>query len=125
MRLLLDTHALLWWLSDDDHLGKRARRAIVDATDVLVSVASVWEVSIKRSLGRLRLPDDWTQQLKLERFGIVSIELEHAVHAGSLPLLHRDPFDRMLVAQALSEDLVLVSSDRNITQYNVPVIPAS
>jgi PIN domain nuclease of toxin-antitoxin system len=125
VRLLLDTHALLWWLSDDPALSQVARAAIArpDA-DVAVSAASGWEVSIKSALGKLTAPNDLEAQLARHRFRPLAITVGHALMAGSLPRHHDDPFDRMLVAQAGSEGLTLVTRDPRIGLYGVPTIPA-
>lgn len=127
MRILLDTHALLWWLFDDPKLTDRARTIVGDPqTTVLVSSASAWEISTKSRLGRLPEAGDVAQQLPVyirrARFAELSITIEHALAAGSLPGPHRDPFDRMLIAQAREESIPLVSSDRIFSDYGVDVI---
>ena len=123
--LLLDTHALLWWLADDARLGARARRRVADpGTGVFVSAASAWEISIKRALGRLQAPDDLRHQLAANDFTELPITVEHALGAGSLPRVHDDPFDRMLVYQCVAEHLQLVTVDRQLTAYGVDVLPA-
>ncbi len=125
-RLLLDTHAFLWWLGDNDALGAHARDAISDSrNDVYVSAATLWEIGIKRALGKLEAPDDLTSVVTEEKFIPLPIQLPHAEVAGQLPLLHRDPFDRMLVAQAQLEGLVVVTADGFIPQYGVRVLSAS
>ena len=125
MRLLLDTHALLWSLGDPDRLDAEARGAIQDAqNDVLVSAASVWEMAIKSALGKLSTPDDLLVQLRLNRFDALDVTLHHAQAAEHLPMLHRDPFDRMLVAQARSDGLRLVTRDPLVQQYDVPWMSA-
>ena len=118
--LLLDTHALLWWLFDDPHLSERARIAISDrATTVVVSTASAWELATKWRLGRLAEAGDVVQrlpQLLAEcGFATLPISVEHALAAGALDVAHRDPFDRMLIAQATLERLTLVTRDAAIT----------
>lgn len=124
MRLLLDTHVLLWWLSAE-HLRPKALAAITSAdSDVWVSAASVWEMSIKAALGRLAVPDDLSDQLTHHGFDVLSIGLSHALAIRSLPPHHADPFDRMLVAQAQVEDLTLVTRDANIRRYAVRVLRA-
>ena len=118
MRLLLDTHVLLWALTDDPQLTPAARDAITDGrNEVFVSAASAWEISIKRGLGKLRAPKDLPEQLRRARFDVLPIDLAHALAVESLPDLHRDPFDRMLVAQAISERLTLVTADPQVQQY--------
>ena len=123
MKLLLDTHAALWWLADDPRLGPDAERQLSDATNrVLLSAAVVWEVAIKRSLGKLKAPADLAQTLLGAGAHSLAITPEHAAGVEHLPLHHRDPFDRMLVAQALAEDAVLVSQDGRLRAYDVPVV---
>jgi PIN domain nuclease of toxin-antitoxin system len=118
-RLLVDTHALLWWLTDDAALPAAARDLIADpATDPLVSVASLWEIAIKRSLGKLRAPDDLPEQVTAAGFGWLAIAPEHAWRVGDLPFHHRDPFDRILVAQALAERLP-ITGDLRFAAYGV------
>jgi PIN domain nuclease of toxin-antitoxin system len=125
LRLLLDTHALLWWLSDDESLSQVARAAIArpDA-EVAVSAASAWEVSTKVALGKLTAPDDLAAQLTRHQFSSLAITIAHARLAGALPRHHDDPFDRMLVAQARLEGMTLVTRDSRIGLYDVPTIPA-
>lgn len=126
-RLLLDTHVWLWWQVDHPRLGPLARHAIAAAAEVRLSVASVWEMSIKSALGKLSLPKGASivHELELDGFLPLPIELEHAVRVGELPPEHRDPFDRMLVAQASIEGLTLVTADPHLRRYGVPLIDAS
>ena len=121
MRLLLDTHVLLWWLSDDRKLAKNARDIIANSNnDVLVSSASVWEVAIKAAVGRLEVElDDLEDAIVRNGFRPLPIGFRHAVTVGRLPAVHRDPFDRMLVAQASVEELRLVSHDRVFERYGL------
>lgn len=124
-RLLLDTHAFLWWLSDDAALGDSARGAIEDGrNEVYVSAASVWEIAIKQALGKLEAPDDLDRIVEEEDFIRLPISLFHAEAAGKLPPLHQDPFDRMLVAQAQAEGLVIVTGDAHIPRYGVRTLDA-
>lgn len=124
-RLLLDTHAWLWWLADDAALGRRARDLIASPDNsVFVSAASAWEIAIKKSLGKLKAPGDLEVVIEDEGFDSLPIEIFHAEQAGSLPALHRDPFDRMLVAQAQVEGLAIITSDPVIAAYGVRVINA-
>lgn len=125
-RLLLDTNAWIWWKASDRKLGARARRAIQSAAQVYVSVATVWEMSIKAARGKLRLPPnvDVSAEIAVDGFAPLSIGVDHAARAGSLPLFHSDPFDRMLVAQANVEELTIVTSDAAIARYPVPVLDA-
>lgn len=127
MRLLLDTHAFLWWVTDDDRLSERAGELIADgANDVFFSAASAWEIAIKAGLGRIRLYEDaWSltpQQLERNAFQALPIHVAHAVAVITLPDVHGDPFDRMLVAQALTEGLTIVSADEDLARYPVPVV---
>jgi PIN domain nuclease of toxin-antitoxin system len=125
VRLLLDTHVLLWSLDDSPELRPDAREAITDSwNDVLVSAVSAWEVAIKIKDGRLRARDDLEDAIHRQRFAPLAITVAHGVRAGALPLHHRDPFDRMLVAQAQLEGLTLVTRDRRLAQYEVPILPA-
>lgn len=125
MRLLLDTHALLWAVSDPDELTERARDVLRDGrNEVLVSAASVWEIAIKRALGKLTVPDDLGPVLAAVSFSPLPISLEHASLAGSLPPHHRDPFDRMLIAQAQLESLTIVTRDARFARYGVQLLVA-
>ena len=122
MRLLLDTHALLWWLADDPRLLDAARDRVADSEEVFVSTASAWEIALKRALGKLDAPHDLPAQLVRHQFTVLPIHLAHTVRYGDLPLLHRDPFDRMLVAQAQVEHLTVVTGDAAIAAYDVAVL---
>ena len=124
MRLLLDTHVFLWWIGDDPRVSLPARKAIATAeNEIFLSVASAWEISVKTRLGKLALPVDveifLPDQIQRNAITILPIGLAHAVRVGRLPLHHRDPFDRMLVAQAQIENLTLVTADASIRQYDV------
>ncbi len=121
MRLLLDTHVLLWWLADDRKLAKPARDLIANPdNDVHVSSVSVWEAAIKATLGRLEIElDDLADTIVQNGFRPLPVGFRHAVTAGRLPSVHRDPFDRMLVAQACVEELRLVSHDRVFERYGL------
>lgn len=120
--LLLDTHVFLWWREDSRRLKAPARRAIERADVVLVSAATAWEVSIKAALGRLVIPDSVAAGASESGFEELPIRFPHADLAGRLPRHHDDPFDRMLVAQAMLERLVLVTHDERIRPYDVPVL---
>ena len=126
MRLLLYTHALLWWTTDDKRLKDREREAIADEDAIVwVSAASIWEISIKASLGRIELDNvELRRELDRNNFLELPIHWQHAEAAGSLPRHHDDPFDRMLIAQAQTEQLVLVSYDRAFREYDVPLSPS-
>ena len=119
-RFLLDTHVLLWWLDGSPELGPRCKELIADQRNqVYVSAATTWEISIKKALGKLVAPDDIDSIVEDEGFSKLPISLYHGQLAGSLPMLHRDPFDRMLIAQAQAEGLILMTSDNNIGLYNL------
>jgi PIN domain nuclease of toxin-antitoxin system len=125
MKLLLDTHCLLWALGRPRQLRPETRRRIERAeTLVVVSVVSAWEIEIKRALGKLKAPDDLGRQLEQVRFEVLGVCLRHVEALRALPPLHRDPFDRMLVAQALTEGLTLVTQDEQLQAYGVPTISA-
>ncbi|MCX5760721.1 MAG: type II toxin-antitoxin system VapC family toxin [Gemmatimonadetes bacterium] len=124
MRILLDTHALLWWLDGDGRLSKRARAAIGDVrTTCLVSAASAWEITTKARLGKLpgalAVAADVSACLRSQQFTPLDISVDHAQRAGSLPGAHRDPFDRMLIAQAHAENLPVVSNDEVFDGFGV------
>lgn len=119
--LLVDTHVLLWWLGEPDRLPKRVADRIADAgSTVLVSAASLWEMAIKKSIGRLDMPANLFDVLEQEHIAVLEVNGRHALAVADLPRLHDDPFDRMLVAQARLESLILVTSDRRLAQYEVP-----
>ncbi len=127
MRALLDTHTFLWWIDNDRRLPPRVRALMGDGSNVLVfSAASGWEIAIKARLGKLQLPDDLasflTDQLVRNHVTILSIHLSHTLHVYTLPTLHRDPFDRLLVAQSQLEQLPIVTADPLIQQYSVQTI---
>lgn len=123
MRLLLDTHAALWWLSDDPRLGAVSAALLDDASnDVLLSAAVVWEVAIKRSLGKLTAPDGFAAILIDAGVAALPVSIAHAEATAQLAWHHRDPFDRMLVAQATVEQAVLVSNDRALTPYGAAMV---
>jgi len=123
LRLLLDTHVLLWWREDSPHLSMRARAEIGDPTnEILVSTATLWETVIKRALGKLIFPDDPEDIIREESFGLLPISFQHLRHFELLPALHRDPFDRMLIAQALTEGVPLVTNDPALLAYAVPTL---
>jgi len=124
-RLLLDTHALLWWLEGGERLSWRARQVIAAvSTEVNVSPASVWEASIKHAKGQLQIPPDLTSWVRKEQFIELPMLLEHGELAGALPPHHGDPFDRILIAQAQVEGLTIVTRDRAFEAYEVPLLAA-
>jgi PIN domain nuclease of toxin-antitoxin system len=125
MNLLLDTHVLLWWLGDDPNLSQSARTVIADGNNlVFVSAAVIWEIQIKQALGKLKIPVNFRNVLDQQGFDLLDITVEHAYAVGKLPPYHRDPFDRILVAQAKVEKMTLVSRDNHIKKYKVPFIDA-
>lgn len=123
MKVLLDTHILLWWLADDEQLPAPAAATIADPdTEVLVSAASAWEISIKQAAGPLDAPEDLLDAVAANYFETLPITADHAVAAGRLPAHHADPFDRMLIAQGQIEDLTVVSADRRFSEYEVELL---
>jgi PIN domain nuclease of toxin-antitoxin system len=122
VRLLLDTHVFLWWRERSPRLEEEALRAIAGADVVLVSAASAWEIAIKSALGKLRLPGPLEPAVEESGFSRLPIEFRHAAAVEALPPHHGDPFDRMLIAQALVEGLTLVTHDRHFDPYRVPVL---
>ena len=124
-RLLLDTHAVLWALAEPRKLSGTARMAVEDArNEVFVSVVSGWEIAIKRALGKLRAPDDLEAGIRQQGFTPLLVTFHHAELSGALPPHHGDPFDRMLIAQAQAEGLVLVTRDANIPLYGIRIMAA-
>lgn len=126
-RLLLDTHTFLWWVNDAPELSGAARDAIGNIdNDCFLSMASCWEMSIKSSLGKLKLAKSLEkfviEQLSANSFSLLNIELRHAAKIGKMPFHHRDPFDRLLIAQALTEKMTLVSVDQEFKTYGVKLI---
>jgi len=125
MNLLLDTHALLWWLDDNPTLSAEARDAIADGRNlVFVSAVVIWEVRIKQSLGKLQLPSNFREVLSSQAFDELPLTVDHAHRLAELPPHHRDPFDRMLVAQAIDERLTIVTRDPDIPRYPVRTLRA-
>ena len=124
MRILLDTHAFLWWIADDPALSRRARAAIADpGNECLLSTASAWEMAVKISLEKLELDRNLErflpEQMAANGFGMLPIDLRHVSRVARLPFHHRDPFDRLIVAQALLEDLSVVTADGVFAKYGV------
>jgi PIN domain nuclease of toxin-antitoxin system len=127
MRVLLDTHTFLWWITDNPKLSPQARTIIGDGkNEIFLSAATGWEIAIKTQLGRLKLPDKpelfISEQMANNAIQSLPIQMIHALHVYSLPDYHQDPFDRMLVAQAQLEGLHIVTADPHISQYQVKVI---
>ena len=125
MNLLLDTHVLLWWLDANPTLSEKAASAIADGSNlVFVSAAVIWEIRIKQALGKLEIPSNFRKVLDEQPFEMLPITAEHAHAVGDLPSHHRDPFDRMLIAQATVERLIMVTRDTIIKEYKIPIIKA-
>lgn len=125
MNLLLDTHVVLWAFGDPDRLGEATRAAIVDPRNaVAVSAATVWEVEIKRALGKLDAPDGFAALCRERGFEELAITFEHAELAGQLPRHHDDPFDRMLISQSLTEGCTVVTNDARFAAYDVRLLSA-
>ncbi len=127
MRFLLDTHTFLWWITDDPHLSERARQVISDPeNEMFLSAASGWEMAIKTQLGKLQLPDRFEQFIaeQLFRNNITSLPvmMSHALHVQSLPLHHRDPFDRLLIAQGQLEKMPIITTDSVFADYDVEIV---
>ncbi len=126
MGILLDTHALIWFLNGDEFLSNEAKKAIEDSSNnKIVSIASIWEIAIKISLGKFQFKDGLKSFMKLideNGFEILPITFSHALEVSKLEFIHRDPFDRLLIAQAKSDDLILITKDENIKKYQVKSI---
>jgi PIN domain nuclease of toxin-antitoxin system len=122
--LLLDTHVVLWWLTDDPTLADEIKARLDHEPDVYVSAATIWEVAIKQAIGKLPEPAGLPERIRDSGFAELPITSQHAVTAGRLPPVHRDPFDRMLVAQAQHENLTLVTRDPRCQKYEVGILPA-
>ncbi len=127
MRALLDTHTFLWWITDQPRLSDRVRTLIGDgANEFYVSAATGWEIAIKAQLGKIELPHEpvayIAEQLTLNAFVELPVRLKHALQVYALPAFHRDPFDRLLIAQSQLEDLPLLSADPQIARYTVKVV---
>ena len=123
MQLLLDTHALIWWLSKDSNMKPQAVKAISDPDNVVfVSAACAWEIGIKKSLGKLSAPDDLKAQIEKKRFVHLPINIDHTLLVETLPKHHRDPFDRILIAQGICECLTIVTRDDKFLHYEVKLL---
>ncbi|MFI9506449.1 type II toxin-antitoxin system VapC family toxin [Nocardia sp. NPDC052566] len=123
MRLLLDTHVVLWWLADDPALPKEMAAILDIEPEIYISAATVWEIAIKQSLGKLPGPENLPELVRDSEFRLLAITADHAIAAARLPLIHRDPFDRILIAQANQQELRLVTHDAMIQRYQVPLLP--
>jgi PIN domain nuclease of toxin-antitoxin system len=128
MRLLVDAHALLWWLGSDRRLSVAARNAIETADDPLLGAGTLVEIAIKRSIGKLEVGADWPEQARIDGFGVLAIAWTHVARLQDLPFPelagrpHRDPFDRLLAAQALTERMPIVTRDPALAAYGAPMI---
>ena len=128
MGLLLDAHALIWWLGEDPQLSTPARKAIETADKALIGAGTLIEITVKRSLGKLDIDGDWPEQVQADGFGVMAISWPHTARLQSLPYLkiagkeHRDPFDRLLAAQALSDDSPVVTCDAAFAAYGVKTV---
>jgi len=125
--VLIDTHAFIWWNTEDERLSDGAHRVMEDeASEIFVSVGSIWEVAIKVAKGRLEIPGDLetyvNERLATNRWVPLSIDRRHVIRAAALPVIHRDPFDRILIAQAQLEDIPIVTTGAAITRYDVETI---
>lgn len=125
MRYLLDTHTLLWWLTNPNEIHTKARKIIKDPSNIIyISSASFWEMAIKKSIGRLTLPHNLFETIALDHFELLSIQPEEALGVADLPMIHSDPFDRMLIIQAKLHDLVIITRDSKIAEYPVVILEA-
>jgi PIN domain nuclease of toxin-antitoxin system len=124
VNLLLDTHIVIWWLTDDPTLSEDVKSTLDHEPDVYISPATLWEVAIKQAIGKLREPADLPERIRDSGFRELPITFAHAIAADRLPPIHRDPLDRMLVAQARCEDLTLVTRDADIQKYEVSLLAA-
>jgi PIN domain nuclease of toxin-antitoxin system len=127
VKVLLDTHAFLWWITDDPRISSRARDVVQDAENELyLSAASGWEIAIKTQLGRLQLPGEpdvyLTRQMSVNAIRPLAITMRHSLFVYGLPDIHKDPFDRMIVAQSILEEMHLLTKDGNILKYGIQVI---
>jgi PIN domain nuclease of toxin-antitoxin system len=123
MNLSLDTHVLLWWLDDHPALTENARRAIMDPGNIVViSAVVIWEIHIKQKLGKLDIDPSFYEIVMEQGFELLPVTADHAYAVGNLPMHHRDPFDRMLIAQARMEELTVVTHDSLFARYDVPTL---
>lgn len=124
MSLLLDTNVLIWWLEESPRLGKQARKTITGEPEVVVSAVSAVEIAAKEAIGKLRVPGDLAEQIAEQAMIELPVTVRHGLAVGQLPLHHRDPFDRLLIAQARCEGLTIVTADRAFAAYDVAIMPA-
>ncbi|MGH3514137.1 MAG: type II toxin-antitoxin system VapC family toxin [Pseudonocardiaceae bacterium] len=124
MRLLLDTNVLIWWLAESPRLSKETRDAITAEPEVIVSAVSAFEIAVKSAIGKLRVPGDLEVQIVEQAMTELPVTVRHGLAVGQLPMHHRDPFDRLLIAQAQCEGLTIVTADRTFAAYDVPIMAA-
>jgi len=125
MRYLLDTHIVLWWLSEPEQIQNKAQKIIRNRENqIFVSSASLWEMAIKKSIGRVTLPHNLLETIAIEGFTLLPIMPDECIGVADLPLFHADPFDRMLIMQAKLHDLVIITRDKKILEYPVTIIRA-
>jgi len=123
MNLFLDTHILLWWLDDNASLSAEAREGLTDTDNIVIlSAAVIWEIRIKQAIGKLKITPDFYDVIKNEGFEMLPVTPDHAFAVGDLPMHHRDPFDRILIAQAILEDFTIVTHDTIFSKYPVSVL---
>ena len=123
MRLLLDTHILLWWLSQSKKLSVQSKKLTENSRNtIFVSAISIWEISLKQSQRKLRIPSSYIKTIKNEGLLALPITFDHALKVKNLPFHHKDPFDRLLIAQAMEEKLILISDDKYIKKYKIKMI---
>jgi PIN domain nuclease of toxin-antitoxin system len=123
VKLLLDTHTLIWWLTNHPTLSQAAKKAISNQDNlVFISAASAWEIAIKKSLGKLTAPDDLEIQIESNNFQPLPITITHGLAIEKLPTHHNDPFDRIIIVQAICESMTVVTRDKKFRLYNVPIL---
>ncbi len=123
MNLILDTHIILWWLDNSEKLPKKYFSVISDSDNIcFISSATIWEISIKSGLGKLEIPDNFTDILQQEGFSELPVSWEHAAMVRNLPFHHKDPFDRLIIAQTIIEDYILLTVDKIIPIYGVKIL---
>lgn len=123
MNLLLDTHILLWWLDNNEKLPEKYLKVISNSNNIcFISSATIWEISIKSALGKLEIPDNFTDILQDEGFSELPVSWKHAAMVRQLPFHHKDPFDRLIIAQTIVEDFTLLTVDKIIPQYGIKIL---
>ena len=123
MKYLLDTHIVLWWLTTPEKINKKAQKIIKDKSNVIyISSASIWEMAIKKSIGRLTLPHNLLEMIAIQSFKLLPISAEESLGVADLPMHHTDPFDRMLIMQAKLHDLIIITRDSKIAEYPAVVL---